>query len=190
MRKLIYYVAVTLDGFIADEDGSADAFPFSEEYAAELSALFPETFPGPFRTDGGTRADNKWFDAVLMGRKTYEVGLEVGITNPYPTLDQYVFSRSMKESPDTRVQLVSEKAVEVVAALKEDPGKAIWLCGGCDLATTLFSADLVDELIVKLNPVLFGSGIPLFGSSIQQSSLELKDSTIFSSGHVLLHYVL
>ena len=121
MRKLIYYVAVTLDGFIAEEDGSADAFPFSDAYAAELSALFPETFPGPFRTDGGTRADNKWFDAVLMGRKTYEVGLEVGIANPYPTLDQYVFSRSMKESPDPQVQLVTDKAIEAVGADRRFP---------------------------------------------------------------------
>ncbi len=188
MRKLIYYVALTLDGFIADEDGSPDGFPFEDEYAAELFASFPETFPGPFRTDEGTRADNKWFDAVLMGRKAYEVGLRVGVTNPYPTLDQYVFSRTMKESPDERVKLVAEDAVDVVTALKSETGKAIWLCGGADFATTLFSADLIDELIIKLNPVLFGSGIPLFGRSIEQTALELTDSTIFSTGHVLLHY--
>ncbi len=188
MRKLIYYVALTLDGFIADEDGSPDGFPFSDEYAAELFASFPETFPGPFRTDEGTRADNKWFDAVLMGRKTYEVGLRVGVTSPYPTLDQYVFSRTMKESPDQQVELVSENAVDVVAALKSETGKAIWLCGGADFATTLFSADLIDELMVKLNTVLFVSGIPLFRRSIEHTSLELTDSTIFSTGHVSLYY--
>ena len=188
MRKLIYYVAVTLDGFIADEEGSPDGFPFSDEYAAELFASFPETFPGHFRTDEGTRAENKWFDAVLMGRKTYEVGLRVGVTNPYPTLDQYVFSRTMEESPDEQVELIAENAVEVVRALKSEAGKAIWLCGGADLATTLFSADLIDELIVKLNPVLFGSGIPLFGRGIEQTSLELTDSKVFSTGHVLLYY--
>ncbi len=188
MRKLIYYVAVTLDGFIADEEGSPDGFPFSDEYAAKLFASFPETFPGPFRKDEGTRADNKWFDAVLMGRKTYEVGLRVGVTNPYPTLDQYVFSRTMKESPDEQVELIAEDAVEVVRALKSETAKAIWLCGGADLATTLFSAALIDELIVKLNPVLFGSGIPLFGGRIDQTSLDLTDSTTYSTGHVLLHY--
>jgi dihydrofolate reductase len=188
MRKLIYYVALTLDGFIADDDGSADGFPFSDEYAADLFASFPETFPGPFRKDEGTRADNKWFDAVVMGRKTYEVGVRVGITSPYPTLDQYVFSRTMKETPDEQVELVLGDAVEVVRALKSGPGKAIWLCGGANIAATLFSADLIDELIVKLNPVLFGSGIPLFERGIAQTSLKLTDHKIYSTGHVLLHY--
>ena len=73
-------------------------------------------------------------------------------------------------------------------ALKSETAKAIWLCGGADLATTLFSAALIDELIVKLNPVLFGSGIPLFGRGIEQTSLELTDSTIYGTGHVLLYY--
>ncbi len=115
--------------------------------------------------------------------------LRVGVTSPYPTLDQYVFSRTMKESPDEQVEIVAENAVDVVAALKEETGKAIWLCGGANFAATLFSADLIDELIVKLNPVLFGSGIPLFGRGIEQTSLDLTDSTIYSTGHVLLHYV-
>ena len=59
-----------------------------------------------------------------------------------------------------------------------------------DFATTLFSAGLIDELIVKLNPVLFGSGIPLFERSIDRTSLDLTDSTIYSTGHVLLHYAM
>ena len=65
-------------------------------------------------------------------------------------LTYYVFSRTMTESPDAQVELVSENAVEVIDALKQEPGKDIWLCGG-GLATTLFSE--IDEMIVKLNPV-------------------------------------
>src|SRR5690606_32914308 len=100
MRELIYYVASTLDGFIAHEDGSFEGFPWDDAYGADLFASFPETIPAHLREGQSTRAGNKYFDAVLMGRKTYEVGLQEGITSPYPTLEQYVFSRTMKESPD------------------------------------------------------------------------------------------
>ncbi len=123
-----------------------------------------------------------------MGRKTYEMGLKEGITNPYDTLKSYLFSRTMKESPDEHVTLVSDNAVDVVRALKQEAGKAIWLCGGAALASTLFAADLVDTISLKLNPVLFGSGIPLFSGSVHLTDLELTDSKVYRSGHVLLHY--
>ena len=188
MRDVVYYVAVTLDGYIAHADGSFDGFPWDEAFVADLFASFPETIPAHLHRNRISRADNKWFDAVLMGRKTYEVGVREGITCPYPTLDQYVFSRTMQESPDEQVELVTEHAVEVVTGLKEQPGKAVWLCGGADLATTLLKASLIDRLILKVNPVLFGSGIPLFLNNIQPTELELTDSKAYGSGHVVLHY--
>ncbi len=190
MRRLIYYVAATLDGFIAHEDGSLDGFPWDDAYGNDLLASFPETFPVHLRGETGTRVGNKWFDAVLMGRKTYAVGLQQGVTSPYPTLDQYVFSRTLKESPDAQVHLVAQDAPSVVAALKRESGKAIWLCGGANLATTLLGEGLVDGLILKLNPVLFGSGIPLFGRRIEPAPLELTASKIYRSGHAVLHYTL
>ena len=115
-------------------------------------------------------------------------GLQEGKTNPYPTMRQFVFSHTIKESPDENVTLVSEGAVELVRDLKSEDGKDIWLCGGAELATTLFAAGLVDDLIIKLNPVLFGSGIPLFSGMIQQTGLELTDSKIYGSGITVLDY--
>ena len=188
MRELVYYVAGTIDGFIAHEDGSFGGFPWDEAFLADLAETFPETFPAHLREMVGARAETRWFDTVLMGRKTYEVGLKEGITNPYDILKSYVFSHTMKESPDEHVTLVSDNAVEVVRAMKQEAGKAIWLCGGAVLAATLFDANLVDTLILKLNPVLFGSGIPLFAGGISLTNLELTDSKVYSSGHVLLHY--
>lgn len=188
MRELIYYVASTLDGYIAHEDGSLAGFPWDDEYGAELFELFPETFPAHLRSDEGAAAGNKRFDAVLMGRKTYEVGLREGVTNPYPTLNQYLFSRTMEESPDEEVELISGNAVDLVKRLKGEPGKAIWLCGGASLASTFLEAELIDRIIVKLNPVVFGSGIPLFSGDVDQASLELTDSKIYESGHGLLEY--
>jgi dihydrofolate reductase len=94
-------VASTLDGCIAHPDGSFDGFPADEAYLAELLGAFPETFPVTLRPARARRADNRRFDAVLMGRRTYEVGLEAGIASPYPTLDQYV--RKRKHLEDTFV---------------------------------------------------------------------------------------
>ncbi len=77
-RKLIYYVACSMDRFIAREDGSFDCFPTEGEHFADLFESFPETIPGHLRDILGVRGENQRFDAVLMGRKTYEVGLNRG----------------------------------------------------------------------------------------------------------------
>jgi len=188
MRRLIYYVAVSLDGFIALEDGSLDGFIWDEKYGADLRSRFPETFPAHLQSETMGRRQNKRFDAVLMGRKTYEVGVREGITNPYPTLDQYLFSRTISEKPDKGIVLVSDDAEGVVNRLKQETGKDIWLCGGSELASTLLDADLIDGLTVKLNPVVFGTGIPLFSGRSKPRNLELTDSKAYRSGHLLLQY--
>ena len=186
MRRLIYYVACTVDMFIAREDGSFDFFPAGGEHFADLLDSFPETVPSHLREALGVRAENRRFDAVLMGRNTYEVGVKVGVTNPYSTMKQYVFSRGMKESPDANVELVSEDAAGFVRRLKQEAGKDIWLCGGGDLAATLVPE--IDGLILKVNPLLLGSGIPLFAAAIPQTDLELADSKVYGNGFMLLHY--
>jgi dihydrofolate reductase len=185
MRKLVYYVATTLDGFIARGDGSLGEFPWDDDYLADLLTRFPETFPAHLRSDD---APNRRFDTVLMGRKTYEVGLREDVTSPYPTLDQYVFSRTLDESPDPAVTLVADGAIEIVRRLKGEPGMDIWLCGGSELATTLHEAGLVDGLIIKLNPVVFGAGIPLLARPVPARPLALKHQHAYASGHVILTY--
>jgi dihydrofolate reductase len=70
--------------------------------------------------------------------------------------------------------------------LKKEDGKDIWLCGGGDLATKLFSE--IDGIIMKVNPILLGSGIPLFSGVVQQTDLELTGSKIYRNGFMLLHY--
>ncbi|MDQ2691638.1 MAG: dihydrofolate reductase family protein, partial [Chloroflexota bacterium] len=163
MRKLIYYVACTLDRFIARSDGSFDFFLPEGPHLADLFDSFPETVPGHLRAALGVTRVNQRFDAVLLGRATYEVGLREGVTSPYPHLQQYLFSRSLTESPSAEVELVSEDALPVVEELKRKPGKDIWLCGGAQLAAHLFSQ--IDELVLKVNPILLGEGIPLFAGA-------------------------
>ena len=187
-RRLVYLVATSVDGFIAREDGSFEDFPWDEAYLAELFARWPETFPAHYHEAPFTREENRRFDAVLMGRRTYEVGLAQGITNPYPTLDQYVFSRTMSASPDPAVELISDGAVAAVAELKARRGKEIWLCGGSEFAAELLAADLIDRLVVKLNPVILGRGIPLFGTAPRPATLKVVDHTVHESGHAAIEY--
>lgn len=170
MRKLTYYVACSVDGFIAHEDGAWDGFLMDGEPVTDYLASLEQ------------------FDAVLMGRKTYEVGLREGKTDPYPDMESYVVSRTMKESPDERVTLVSEDAGGVVRRLKKEAGKGIYLCGGAELASTLFAEGLIDEMILKVNPFLMGAGIPLFSGSVRQTALELVKSTAYGNGCVWLFY--
>ena len=186
MRELKYYVACTVDRFISREDGSFDFFLTEGEHLADLIHSFPETIPAHLRDALDVPVENKWFDAVLMGRRTYEVGLKIGVTNPYPHMQQYLFSRTMPQSPDAAVQLVSRDAVALVRELKKQSGKDIWLCGGGDLATTLFPE--INEVILKVNPILLGSGIPLFSGIVKQTDLELTDSKVYSNGFMLLRY--
>jgi dihydrofolate reductase len=191
MRQLKYYVACTVDRFIAHLDGTHDGFLMEGEHFADLIATFPETFPAQFRDVLGISGENKCFDMVLMGRRTYEVGLKVGIANPYPQMQQYVFSRTLSANLDSagedrNVELISTDPEAVVKDLKQQQGKDIWLCGGGDLATKLFSE--IDELILKVNPLLLGAGIPLFAGVFKQTVLELTNSKVYDNGFMLLHY--
>jgi dihydrofolate reductase len=172
MRKLKYHVASTIDGFIAHLDHTIDGFVAEGEHVTDyLESL---------RND---------YDTVLMGRRTYEFGFQFGVTNPYPWMKQYVLSRTMERSPDPNVELVSQNINDFVKGLKEAAGKEIYLCGGADLAGRLIAEGLVDEIILKLNPVAFGSGIPLFSGAVKQIDLELIGSKVYASGVVLLNYL-
>ena len=186
MRKLVYYVACTADGFIARENGSFDCFLMEGEHFGDLIASFPETIPAHLRERLGVTEPHQHFDAVLMGRATYEVGIPLGVTNPYPHLKQYLFSRSLKSSPDPGVELVSTDALQKVRELKRASGKDIWLCGGGELAAELFS--LIDELILKVNPVVMGKGIPLFRREVKPTNLDLLQSKRYSNGFMMNTY--
>jgi dihydrofolate reductase len=121
-----------------------------------------------------------------MGRRTYEVGSNLGFTNPYGHLKQYLFSRSMERSPDENVTLVASDPATSARQLKQQPGKDIWLCGGADLAAALFGE--IDELILKVHPVVIGSGIPLFAAELQPAGLNVLSTKSYSNGVVLARY--
>jgi dihydrofolate reductase len=187
VRKLVYYVATTIDGFIAGPDGGIDFFPFEPDMADFVRAEFPETLPTHVRKAlGFDDAPNRRFDTLVMGRGTYDPALQIGVTSPYAHLKQYVFSRSVPAAPEPEVEIVSGDPAELVRGLKQEDGLDIWLCGGADLAGQLFTE--VDELIVKINPVVAGAGIPLTTRGFDPERLTLVSTRSLPSGVVVLHY--
>jgi dihydrofolate reductase len=188
MRKLIYYIAISTDGFIADSAGSFAAFPMQGEHMPDLIADFPETLPGPARSALGITAPNRMFDAVLMGKATYDVGARQGLTSPYPQLEQYVVSSSLERQPDPAVSLIRSEPLAAVRELKARAGRALWLCGGGKLAASLF--DEIDEVIVKINPLLLGTGLPMFAGKLPPTALRLLERKVYPNGYVRMHHAL
>jgi dihydrofolate reductase len=164
-------VASSVDGAIAEKNGSFPCFLQIEgEHVTDyLSGL--ETF-----------------DDVLMGRSTYEVGLQFGVTDPYPKLNSYVFSTTRKKSPNERVQFNYEDPAPFTSALKDQPGRDIYLCGGGAMASTVLAARLIDQIIIKLNPLLIGPGISLFSHIAKPVFLRLLAHKVYDNGVVLLTY--
>ncbi|TQC47329.1 dihydrofolate reductase [Rhodococcus sp. WS4] len=190
MRKLVYYVASTLDGFIAGADGAdptGTIFEIEGDHMPVMIAEYPETVPTHMRAPLGIDAPNRHFDTLIMGRSSYQPGLDLGVTSPYAHLRQYVFSTTITESPDPDVEIVSGDAIEKVRELKKEDGKDIWLCGGGKLAAAVQPE--IDELRIKVNPVAIGTGIPLFDGEFGPQRFRLADSRAFESGMIFLTYI-
>ncbi|MEU4098439.1 dihydrofolate reductase family protein [Streptomyces sp. NPDC026673] len=187
MRKLTYFVASTIDGFVAGPGGEYDFLAAEGDHMETVVAEYPETLPvharGPL---GIADAPNRRFDTVLMGRATYEVGLPYGMTSPYPHLRQYVVSGSMTASPDPAVELVSDDPLGFVRQLKRRDGAGIWLCGGGRLAASLRPE--IDELVVKLNPVVAGAGVPLFAGGFAPQAYDVAEARTYKSGVLMVRY--
>jgi len=181
MRKVTVGLATSLDNYIARKDGGADWLRWSDEIA-EISAKFMKTV-----------------DAILIGRKTYEVLLKSGQVS-YPGGTNYVFSRSSRnrssllrkiaaiKQPDANVQVVDENAASFLRKLKKSKGKGIVVFGGGALAKSLFEADLIDEIVLNIHPVLLGSGIPLFHHMRRQIDLEFVSCRPLKEGGLIITY--
>ncbi|HET6202916.1 MAG TPA: dihydrofolate reductase family protein [Planctomycetota bacterium] len=169
MRKVVYYVATSADGFIARPDGDV----------AWLDRPQPS---GGY----GMVAFYRSVDTVLLGRKTHEVGRRMG-QESYAGKRNVVFSRrSRKGSPG--VEFVREDPGAFVRTLRGAAGKDIWLVGGGALAGALLDAAQVDEIVVHVVPILIGEGIPLFAPRRRSASLRLVSSRPFPDGVVRKRY--
>ncbi|AFU04250.1 MULTISPECIES: dihydrofolate reductase family protein [Nocardia] len=189
MRKLTYYVASTIDGFIATDDGSVDFFPVGGDHGPAITAQYPETLPTKVRESLGIDKRNRYFDTVLMGRKTHDFGVRTGTSSPYSHLKQYVVSTTLPEDPDPDVELIAADPLAKVRELKREPGLGIWLCGGGELAQVLLPE--IDQIFLKLYPVLLGHGRSLFGTGPRlpdAARFRVITSRVFEDGVAFMKY--
>jgi dihydrofolate reductase len=124
-----------------------------------------------------------------MGWNTFATGLPHGLDNPYPHLRQYVFSRHHTAAEvGPGVALTDQDPVQLVRTLKNaDSDRAIWLCGGGVLAAAL--RDEIDRLILKVNPIVLGAGLPLFAGDVSvRDRFELEFVRPFTSGVIMAGY--
>lgn len=181
MRKLVYYVGTTLDGYIAGPGGEFDFFPLSDQMTASLSERYPETVPTHIRPHIGMgNPPNRVFDTVLMGRGSYEPARSVGVSSPYAHLRQYVVSTTLPDIDDPAVSLVRTDPVAKIKELKAQEGQDIWLCGGGILAGQLLPE--IDELIVKRYPVIVGAGIPMIAGTFEPILFTPTAGEVFDNG--------
>ena len=190
LRKLTYFVACSIDGFIGAPDGDASSmFAFlDEEFLGYLAAQWPDTIPVQGREQLGLKgAENLHFDTVVQGRASYQLALDAGVTSPYGHLREYVASRSLGASPDPNVTVIEEDLVGRIRELKAEEGElGIWLCGGSQVAGELL--DEIDELVIKTYPQVYGAGMPMFGTGFAVTDFTLEDVRTFGNGVVVRTY--
>lgn len=167
MRKIVYYVASSIDGYISGLNEDISGFVGTgngvDKYLADLAH----------------------FDTVIMGRSTYEFGYKYGLKPgqpAYPHMKHYIFSNSLKlESPDPQVKIKKLDLMEI-DNLQMEEGTDIYLCGGGQFAGWLLDNQKIDRLKIKLNPLILGQGIKLFGNSTSKYRLDLLDSSTYENG--------
>lgn len=183
MRQLVYYIATTLDGYIAGPGGEFDFFP---DMSAVLAERFPDTVPTHVRAALGVDAPNQRFDTVVMGRRTYQPALDFGVTSPYRHLRQLVVSTSVPDVADPEIEWVHTNPIDRVRHLKREAGLDIWLCGGGVLAGALLGE--IDELIIKRYPVIAGDGIAMLAGEFTPTPFNAHDTKHLSDGVTITTY--
>jgi len=173
MKKIVYYVASSLDGYIAGENEDISKFIVQgagvKKYQSDLAN----------------------FTTVIMGRKTYEVGYQYGLEPgqpAYPNMEHHVFSNSLKIDNLSELVKIEKISVEKVLEIRQNAKTDIYLCGGGQFAGWLLENGLIDQLKLKLNPIVLGKGTKLFGSSTVYENWELKERESFPDGLQILTY--
>lgn len=169
-RKLVLFIATSLDGYIATKNES-------------LEWLFKVEGEG----DNGYSKFYETVDTILMGRKTYDWIVNHETEDfPYSNKECYVFSRSVSED-NKDVKFVNEDIIDFTNQLKSQKGEKIWIVGGGELLHSFIKEKLIDELIITVAPTIIGTGISLFKEGNYELELSLKGTRHFNQ-FVELHY--
>jgi dihydrofolate reductase len=181
MRKLIFFNMATLDGFFAGPNGEIDWHNVDDE--------FNEFAIDQLNSAGG----------LLFGRKTYQlmesywptpaaVEGDPIVADKMNNLPKLMFSRTLDKANWNNTSLLKNDIPGEILKLKQQPGKDLFLFGSADLTVTLIQHGLIDEFRVMVNPVILGTGLPLFVDVHQKLNLTLLNTRTFGNGNVLLYY--
>lgn len=173
MRKIILYIATSLDGYIADSTGDLE---------------WLTAFSNPENSDYGYGDFYSGIQTLIMGRKTYQSVVDMNIPWPYTDKKTYVLSQREMAGVQTDVELLSQNYIEKVRELQREYGRDIWLVGGGEIASLFLKENLVDTMILTTIPTLLGSGIPLFTSVQNKSNWKVTNLTRHANGVVTTQY--
>lgn len=173
MRKVVLYIAKSLDGYIADSNGGVDWLTGQDEENTD-----PGSYPEFIKT----------VDTVILGYKTYhQVTTELSPDSwVYSGMKSYVVTSKKIESTD-EIIFTNENLVDLIYSLKSQEGKDIWICGGASIANQLLELNLIDEFYISIIPTILGNGIRLFEEHNKEIKLELINTRNYN-GIVDLQY--
>ncbi len=160
MRKAILFIAMSLDGYIADPEGKVDWLDGEEDQEEGMDS-YSEFVKG--------------IDTIFMGWNTYhQIVTELSPTEwIYGDFMTYVITHHKRKS-ENQIRFYNGDPIDLLKKLKKEKGKDIWICGGANLAEQLMSADLIDRYHISVIPTLLGKGIRLFGELPREQKLALK----------------
>jgi dihydrofolate reductase len=167
-RRVRYAVAMSLDGFIAGPNGEADWI-----------IMDPEIDFKPFWSQ---------FDAMVMGRRSFEAMKGAGGGGSTPGMQVFVVSRTLRQEDHPRVTIV-DNPEKLIAEFRSKPGKDVWLWGGGSLFRSFVELGLVDTVEVAVIPVLLGEGVPLLPAPANRVTLKLSGHKLYAkTGTLSLEY--
>jgi dihydrofolate reductase len=177
MRKVVYGGAISLDGYLARDDGSVDWIIHSRDAMRILKDMWSR------------------FDVMVMGRKTFTTAMQnfseedlKKAAEMTSGIRSIVFSRTLECGTRGPYEIVNADATQFVGDLKQQPGKDIMLMGGGELARSMLEAELIDEIGLNIQPLLLGSGIPTFPRMSKQIDLEMMEARPLDGGCVYATY--
>lgn len=186
MRKLILIAHISLDGFVAWENGSLDGFDASDENLGFVCKLTENADAALFGRVSYQLLDNFWPMAKDRDNATQN---EISFSNWYNDAMKIVFSKTLSE-PLPNVNIIKEYSFEDISELKQQSGKNILIFGSPSVSQRLIEFGLIDEYWIFINPVIFGNGIPLFKNMDHSIKLTLVDTKQFANDEYALHYII
>ena len=170
-RKVILYIATSLDGYIAKPNDDLDFLSIVEQEGE----------------DYGYTDFVKSVDTVILGRKTYDWVMTQVPEFPHADKNSFIITRTARQSIG-KTNFYTGKLRDLISRLKTEQGKSIFVDGGAEIVNELLKEDLIDEFIISIIPILVGNGTKLFKDGRPELILELVSTKQFDKGLTQLNY--